>query len=319
MRLSMIAALLLLMVMPARAAETIRLGLLSFGTVQWEIETMRARRLDAAHGLRVEPVELAGKDSASVALLAGSVDAIVGDWLWVSRQRAMGHDLTFIPWSVMTGALLVPEASPVTSLADLEGKRVGIAGGPQDKGWLLLRALASRRHGLDLDRAVDKAFAAPPLLAQQMEAGRLDALLTFWQAAVPLEIKGMRRLVDVAAIPAQLGIASNPPLLGWIFHRSWADAHDSEIKAFLAAEAETRAAMCAEGFDWSALDSLTRAAEPRLRNGLRAGFCAGIPAAWGEQERREAEKVFAILARLGGEDLVGPSPILQPGTFWTAR
>ena len=316
MRLVVIAALLL-MARPVQAAEPIRLGLLSFGTVQWEIETLRARHLDAAHGIRIEPLELAGKDGASVALLAGSVDAIVGDWLWVSRQRAMGHDLTFIPWSVMTGALLVPGDSPVKTLADLAGKRVGIAGGPQDKGWLLLRALASRRHGLDLDRAVDKTFAAPPLLAQQMEAGRLDALLTFWQAAVPLEVKGMRRLVDVAAIPAELGIAANPPLLGWIFRRPWADAHAAEIRAFQAAEGETRTAMCADGFDWAVLDPLTRATEPRLRDGLRAGFCAGIPTSWGEPERREAEKIFAILAQLGGEDLVGLSPVLQPGTFWT--
>ena len=80
--------ILLLWALPAWSAETIRLGLLSFGTAQWEIETMRSHGIDAAHGVMVSPLELAGKDSSSVALLGGSVDAIVGDWLWVSRQRA---------------------------------------------------------------------------------------------------------------------------------------------------------------------------------------------------------------------------------------
>jgi len=316
MRRMVLGAMMLLLAAPARAEEPIRLGLLAFGTVQWEIETMRTEARDAAHGVRVEPVELAGKEGASVALLAGAVDAIVGDWLWVSRQRAMGHDLTFIPWSVMTGALLVPADSPVRGLDDLAGKRVGVAGGPQDKGWLLLRALAARRYGMDLQRTVEPMFAAPPLLAQQMEAGRLDALLTFWQAAVPLEAKGMRRLVDVAAIPAELGITSRPPLLGWIMRRPWADAHAAAIMAFLAAERETRAALCAEGADWRRLDRLTRAGDDAVRAGLRDGFCAGIPRAWGERERADAETVFALLGELGGEDLVGPSPRLQPGTFW---
>lgn len=305
--------IVLLTALPAVAAEPLRLGLLTFGTAQWEIETMRTHGIDAAHGIRVQPQELAGKDSSAVALLGGSVDAVVGDWLWVSRQRAMGHDLTFVPWVGMTGALLVPEASPVRTLADLAGKRVGVAGGPLDKSWLLLRALATKRHGIELDRIVDRTFGAPPLLAQQLEAGRLDALLTFWPSAVPLEAKGFRRLLDVAAIPAELGLEAQPPLIGWIFRRTWAESHAAEIEAFRKAETETRARMCAPGFDWAGLDHLTRATDTRTRDGYRAGFCAGTP---GVVELDSARRLYALLAELGGEDLVGPSPVLQPGTFW---
>ena len=301
---------------PARAAETIRLGLLAFGTVQWEIDTMRAEGRDAAAGIRVEPVELAGKDGASVALLGGSVDAIVTDWPWVSRQRAMGRDLVFVPWSLMTGAVLVPADSPIRSLADLAGRRLGIAGGPLDKSWLLLRALASRPPGLDLDTAVEKTFGAPPLLSQQLTAGRLDALLTFWQAAVPLEAMGYRRLVDVAAIPAQLGVTHPVPLLGWVLRRDWAEAHRATVKAFLAAEAGTRRRLCAEGADWRRLDPLTKAADDATRDRFRRGFCAGIPTAWGEAERADATRIYAIMAGLGGPDLTGSSAELDPGTFW---
>jgi NitT/TauT family transport system substrate-binding protein len=301
---------------PAMAAEPLRLGLLAFGTAQWEIDTMRARGLDAAHGITVQPLELAGKDASSVALLGGSVDAIVGDWLWVTRQRAMGHDLTFIPWVGMTGALLVPEGSAIKSIADLAGKRIGIAGGPQDKSWLLLRALANKRHGLDLDKATERSFGAPPLLANQLESGRLDALLTFWPSAVPLEAKGYRRLVDVANIAEELGLGKQVPLIGWIVHRPWAESHKTEIEAFRRAEAETRAAMCGPGFDWAALDPLTRAKDQPSRDGYRKGFCAGTLGRWGAEEQLSAERLFALMAELGGAELVGPSATLQPGTFW---
>ena len=311
MRLALLL-MVLLTALPA-AADPLRLGLLAFGTAQWEIETMGARGLDAAHGIEIRPQELAGKDSSAVALLGGSVDAVIGDWLWVSRQRAMGHDLTFVPWVGMTGALLVPAQSPIKSLADLAGRKVGVAGGPLDKSWLLLRALTTRRHGMDLDRMVEKSFGAPPLLAQQLEAGRLDALLTFWPSAVPLEAKGFRRLQDVAAIPAELGLETQPPLIGWIFHRPWAQGHAAEIAAFRRAETETRALMCAQGFDWAGLDHLTRASDARTREGYRAGFCAALP---GKTDSQAAEILYALLAELGGEELVGPSPLLQPGTFW---
>ncbi len=307
---------LLALAVPARAAESIRLGLLAFGTVQWEIETLRAEALDAAHGIRVEPVELAGKDGSAVALLGGSVDAIVTDWPWVSRQRGMGHDLVFVPWSLMTGAVLVPADSPIHSLADLAGRRLGIAGGPLDKSWLLLRALATKRHGLDLDTAVEKTFGAPPLLSQQMTAGRLDALLTYWQAAAPLEAKGFRRLVDVASIPAELGVTHAIPMVGWVMRRDWAASHAATVTAFLAAENDARSRLCAEGADWRRLDLLTKAADDASRDRFRRGFCAGIPKAWGASERADAARIYAILAALGGPDLTGSSPGLDPGTFW---
>ena len=309
-----ILCLAILLARPVWAGEPLRVGLLAYGTVQWEIETLRAQHRDAAHGIQVQPIELAGKDGASVALLAGSVDAIVGDWLFVSRQRAMGRDLVFIPWSAMTGSVLVPAASPLKSLADLAGKQLGVAGGPQDKSWLLLRALGLRRHGLDLEKVAVPVYGAPPLLAQQMEAGRLDALLTFWPQAVPLEAKGYRRLVEVGGIAAELGIAHAPPLVGWIMHRNWAESHRAEVESFRAAERETRTAMCAPGFDWRGLDRLTRAADDTIRAGLAAGFCAAVPTDAGDGA--DAEKIFALLGQLGGEELTGPSPRLQPGMFW---
>lgn len=308
----------LLLAAPAGAeVGRVRLGLLAFGTVQWEVETVRAQGLDAAAGVAIEMVPLAGKDGAAVALLGGTVDAIVSDWLWVSRQRAMGQDLTFAPWSGMTGAVLVRADSPVKSVADLAGKRIGIAGGPLDKSWLLLRALAAKAHGIDLDRAADKAFGAPPLLAQELEAGRLDALLTYWQAAVPLEQAGMRRLIDISAIPAALGIGGTPPLLGWVFRRDWAAANPKTVSGFLSAGRQGKARLC--GGDpavWRRLDPWTKAADEATRTALAKGFCAGVPKGWGEGDRQAAASVFAIMAELGGPELVGPSPKLQDGTFW---
>ena len=44
---------------PGFAADTIRIGLLRFGTVNWEIDTLISHSLDEKHGVKIEVVPFA--------------------------------------------------------------------------------------------------------------------------------------------------------------------------------------------------------------------------------------------------------------------
>ena len=168
-----------------------------YGTLSWQLDVIAHHGLDRKEGLRIEPFELAGAPAAQLALQAGRVDLIVSDWLWVSRQRAEGGDLTFIPFSSAIGGLIVPAASPIRDVAGLAGQRLGIAGSALDKSWLVPRLFARARLGLDLETLADKSFGAPPLLSEALATGRLDAVLTYWPFAAKLEARGMRRLLSI--------------------------------------------------------------------------------------------------------------------------
>lgn len=300
----------------AWAAEPVRVAVLKFGTVNWELDVVQANGLDAAAGIELEVLALAGKDATSVALQAGEVDIIVGDWVWVARQRAEGLGFMLVPYSTALGALMVPADSPIESVADLAGHRLGVAGGPLDKSWLLLQALARERHDLDLADAVQPAFGAPPLLNEQLMAGRLDAVITFWPYAARLEAQGYRRLLGVEEIVAALGIDSRLPMIGYIFDETWARGNPDAIAGFVAATAAARERMAASDAEWERLRPLMRAGDEAVFRALREGFRAGIPEAWGEAERKDAEQLFALLARVGGSGLVGSADELPEGTFW---
>ncbi|PMZ86179.1 ABC transporter substrate-binding protein, partial [Pseudomonas sp. FW305-42] len=84
--------------------------------------------------------ELASPEAGKIALRAGNADIMLSDWLWVSRERALGARLTFYPYSSALGAVMVPAASPIKTLADLKGRKLAVGGGPIDKSWLLLQA-----------------------------------------------------------------------------------------------------------------------------------------------------------------------------------
>ncbi len=300
----------------AGAADAIRIGVLKFGTVNWELDVIQTHGLDRKEGFRLEVLGLASKNATSVALQAGEVDVIVTDWIWVSRQRAEGVGYSFVPFSTAAGALMVPAGSPVRDLSDLKGRRLGIAGGPLDKSWLLLRALASRSLGFDADREIDKVFAAPPLLNQQIQAGRLDAVLNFWHFAARLEAAGFRRVMGVDEMVGALGIEGKIPLIGYVFDQAWAEANRERVLGFVAASRAAKEMLRRSDDEWVRLRPLMKAKDDATFRALRDAYRRGIPERWGAEERAAARKLFAILAEQGGEKLVGRSEALQDGTFW---
>src|SRR5262245_37123344 len=202
---ALLASLVAAGVQPA-AAGTIKLGVLKFGTVNWELDVIKANGFDKAEGLDLQTVDLANTGATTVALQASAVDVIVTDWLWVTRQRADGARFTFVPFSASVGALMLPPNSTIASLADLKDKKLGIAGGPVDKNWLVIRALAQLRYGIDLDTAAEKVFGAPPLLNEEIESGRIDAIINSWNFTAELEAKGYKKLLAVEDAQKELGV-----------------------------------------------------------------------------------------------------------------
>ncbi len=114
---------------------------------------IRRHSLDARNGFALKPVLLANTDGGRVALMAGSADIVVSDWFFVASQRAAGTRLCFAPFSSASGGIMVPTASPVRSLSDLASLRLGVAGGPLDKSWLLVQAAAQSGVGIVLAKA----------------------------------------------------------------------------------------------------------------------------------------------------------------------
>ncbi|GAC1337204.1 MAG: ABC transporter substrate-binding protein [Acetobacteraceae bacterium] len=300
--------------LPARAGSVVRVGTLRFGSVAWELDVMRTHRLDSAFA--VEAVEFAASQASQVALQAGRVDMVLQDWLFVSRQRASGADWTFAPASAALGALLTAPSSPVRSVADLPGRRLGVAGSPLDKSWLLLRAFATRTLRLDLDATVEKTFGPPPLLAQQLAAGRLDAVLTYWPFAARGAAEGLNVALDMQDVLKALDVAPGLPMLGYVFSEAWAATNRGVLEAFLAASRAARAILTDSDAEWERIAPLTGANGPAELAQLRAWYRRGVPGAWNAAMQRSAERLYDLFADVGGPALVGPAGHLSKGTFW---
>ena len=296
---------------------TVRLALLKFGTVNWEADTIKREGLDTANGFTLEIVPFASGNATQVALLSGDVNVATGDWLFASRQRAMGAPIAFVPYSTSMGGMMVPCDAGYTSLADLEGKTIGVAGGPLDKSWLMLRGMAEAEAGFDLKDATRQVFGAPPLLAEKLRQGELDAALNYWHYDARLETEGYCELVPTQAAAEALGAKGDLSAIGYLLDETWADANPQAAAGFVAASRAAKRLLAENDAAWAPLREDMQAESDAVFDILVARWREGIPSADVRREEADTATVYRYLAKVGGEELVGPAAEMAPGTFWS--
>ncbi len=317
------AALLTMMPTPAVRAEVahdvpeLRVGVLEFGSVGWEIDTVQRLGFASKHGIRLAVVPLASENALKVALLGGSVDLVVSDWFWVATLRSRGQDYQFVPFSRTVGEVVANPKAGIHSLADLNGKRFGVAGGPVDKSWLIARAYARKTYGIDLQSAVKPQFAAAPLLNHQMLDGELPAAINFWQYSASLVAQGMRPVITVEQMLKGLGVKTDPPLLGWVFSQRWAETHGDALRAFIAATYDAKQELARSDAAWQPLRSKVKPENDAVFAAIRQGYRDGIVNRFGAPEIQAAGQLFHLVAEESHGELTGGTSELPADVFWS--
>lgn len=301
---------------PTRAAaETLRIGVQTTGTFAWQLDVIRRHGLARSAGLDLEVSQFASVDAGKLALNSGSVDLAVVDWLWVARARALGAKLLFYPYSSAAGAIMVKADSPLHTVADLRGRTLAVAGGPLDKSWLIVQA-AAIRQGINLKRETTLQYGAPPLMSQKLQEGEADASLNFWNFCADLETRGYRRIFDIRAAEAALGLTGPVALIGYAFSEQFAADHAGVIDRFLATVQKADDIMLRSDQEWKALRPIMNAGDDRAFAAYRDRTREGMPRRSITAEEADARILFGALASIGGTDLVGPSRELDPGLYY---
>jgi NitT/TauT family transport system substrate-binding protein len=299
----------------ADAADRLRIAIQRTGTASWEIELIKARGLDKAANLDIETTELASTDAGRVALEGGASDMVVEDWLWVARERALGDKLLFTPYSSALGAVMTPKDLPVHTIADLAGRSIGVAGGPIDKNWLLLRA-AALGEGFDLAKVARPSYAAPPLIAEKLVQGEIETALEFWNFCADLEARGFRRAIEMADVEKALGASGPVAMTGYVFSESFAASHKDALRRYFAAAAEARRILAQDPTAWAPIKARLRLKDDAALEVYRQRYLDGVPKRTIAEEAADARILYRRLAEIGGQELVGKAKELDMSLFY---
>lgn len=298
-------------------AAPFRVGVLEFGTLNWELATMQRLGLAEKHGVQFKVAPLASEEALKIALQGRKVDLIVSDWIWVAVLRARGRDYQFVPHSSVVGAIMVDPDAGVATVADLAGQKIGVAGGALDKSWLIARAYAGRKYGLDLASATTPQFAGPPMINRLMLDRRLSAGINFWHFNARLAGQGLEPLIRVKDMLGELGLDAVPPMLGWVFSQSWAEANREGLLGFIAAAREAKQILASDKAAWQAIQEWVRPENEAVLAAIQAGYPEGVIERFGAAEIDAARQLFHILARESDGELTGGAQSFPADTFWS--
>ena len=309
-------SILLLSIISLQAQENLRIGVLAFGTVNWELDVLKHHNLDKKYGFNLDVVELASKNAQLVSLQSKDVNMIVNDWIWVNTQKAKGKNFSFYPYSKATGTLLVNENSNINTLLDLKGKHLGIAGGVYDKTWLLFRAYSKSKYDIDLKDIVNPLFASAPILYKKMQDDSLQAAINFWHFNAKLESKNIKALIEISEILKELDIQKDVSFVGWTFDTKFANENKDLINAFLKASKESKEILKNSDEEWNRIKEQMSVKNDKEFEALKNGYKKGIIEEFDENSIGDLQKVFKILLTEGGEKFVEDAVFLDNNIFW---
>src|SRR3990167_7063341 len=127
---------------------------------------MERQKLLQKYNIPYERIGILNPPALHIMIAEKSVDIGYGGLTAMARARSEGKGtLVFFGIFSPVNAVLVLKDSPVKSLADLRGKRVGNFGGPGSATTSIIMAIAKRWYGLDLRRDLELIPAPGPALA----------------------------------------------------------------------------------------------------------------------------------------------------------
>jgi NitT/TauT family transport system substrate-binding protein len=203
LRIFLFMATLLPHVSQLRAADAVRVGFPSLATGFAPSWVTADRDFWKKHGLEVELIYLRGGSRTVSALIAGSVDLILGSDLGVTTAILQGANLTRLGVTTNTLGYSMVSQPNIKTVYDLKGKVIGITPG-RDAAYARVVKLL-RDNGMDA--AKDVTFLSvgdggPAARVAALSSGVIHATMFTPPSDVISEKAGMRVLakIDVANV-----------------------------------------------------------------------------------------------------------------------
>jgi len=157
--------------------RTFKLGITS-GAQEFVDFVMEGHGLLDQVGLKADKVKSLSPANLHLMVAERKVDIGFGGFTTMATARSEGKDIIVI-YGVFSpvNMVFVRKDSPIKTLTDLKGKKLGVFGGPGSTTFAFLAVLAKNWYGIDLFHDAELVTAPAPALAELLGKGDIDAAL----------------------------------------------------------------------------------------------------------------------------------------------
>lgn len=293
----------------AEELPIIKVAVLSYGTVNWELDVIKHHNLDKSNGFELETIGVSNKNAAAIALQSNKVDIILTDVFWVIKQQGKYQ---FSPTHKLNGGIYAPH--DINTLDQLH--TLGVAGGAYDKNWLLFQAYQQAGNH---QTNISPKFAAPPLLNAMVSDGKIDGVINFWHYNARLAAKGFHNILSTEHMLSALQISKDVPLLGWVFAKQTRDNQIQGLKNFLEASRQAKRILYREDKEWQRIRPRMKVKSDDEFNTLRAHYNKTLLLNANAQYRPSLQQLFNIIKTLPNQALFDENQDIAPSIFYSAE
>jgi NitT/TauT family transport system substrate-binding protein len=298
----------------ASGARTFTLGITS-GAQEFVDFVMERHGMLEEVGLKADKVKSLSPANLHLMVAERKVDIGYGGFTTMATARSEGKDIIVI-YGVFSpvNMVFVRKDSPIQTIPDLKGKRLGVFGGPGSTTFGFLAVLAKNWHGIDLFKETELVTAPAPALAELLGKGDIDAALLGTVESIQTFAKDRYRvLVDLSAeykarqggrAPAHVTIATN---------EKFANERGDVVRDYLKAYARALQYVRQHPEVWDEYAASIKMNEPAERTLLREKMGANLVEKWDvEQIALQAEYLNLVHQIIGQSVLkVVPSGLIR--------
>jgi len=290
-------------------ARTFTLGITS-GAQEFVDFVMERHGLLDQVGLKAEKVKSLSPANLHLMVAERKVDIGYGGFTTMATARSEGKDIIVIHGVFSpVNMVFVRKDSPIKTLTDLKGKKIGLFGGPGSTTFAFLAVLSRNWYGLDLFKDAELVTAPSPALAELLGRGDIDAALLGTLESIQTFAKDRYRvLVDLSAdykahqggrAPAHVTIATN---------EVFAKAHSDIVRDYLKAYKNTLDYVKSHPEVWDEYAASIKMEDPAERTLLREKMGPNLVEHWDTEQIALQNDYLKLVHNIIGDSVLKVVP-----------
>ena len=289
--------------------RTFTLGLIP-GAQEFVDFVMEGHGLLDQVGLKADKVKSLSPANLHLMVAERKVDIGFGGFTTMATARSEGKDIIVI-YGVFSpvNMVFVRKDSPIKTLSDLKGRKLGIFGGPSSTTFAFLAVIGRNWYGIDLFHDAQLVTAPALALAELLGKGDIDAaLLATVESIETFAQDRYRVLVDLSAeykahqggrAPAHVTVATN---------EEFAKTHPDIVRDYLKAYKNTLLYIHAHPEVWDEYAASIQMNDPRERTLLRDKMGANLVETWDAGQIALQNDYLQLVHNIIGDSVVKVVP-----------